>query len=359
LVNSSDATLELQLTNQAMKRGSVILGISPTRITSFDAQVGGVSFHKESFRRLEGPYVLKPLRQDHRKIREIAFYELVNDPLNSTTCQQSRLDLFCSVNDLIDDFFYFVANIVNDQCVLETRKLMNQAKQRVNNQRLLLSALSPFLPEYFGVAKLTKDMINRSSASFDEDTEYIILEDLTKKYSKPCIIDVKLGTQSYEPDATDEKKRREAAKYPQQTDFGLRIVAMRVYNPSDTSADKGGFTRFSKHDGRSLSTRGKVKDAFRKFFGVERPSESITLVLQQLQAIEAWFLGNDSFCFYSSSIMIVYEGDNRCKDPSPATAKMIDFARVRKQRGGDKGYRVGLRTLMTVLQEIKFELIST
>lgn len=232
--------------------------------------------------------------------------------------------------------------------------LIDCSTQILNNQRDLLASLSTFAPYYYGVANVKRDQLDSSTADGEGD-DYIILEDLTKKYSKPCIMDVKMGTQSFEPDATDEKKDKEAAKYPQQADFGLRIVAMRVYNPSSTNADDNGYIHYSKHYGRSLSTRPKLKEAFQTFVGTEGTGESMSNILKQLGEIKAWFLKNDFFSFYSSSIMIIYEGDDGCKEPSPPTVKMIDFARVRRQRGSDEGYLVGLETLVTLLHEIESE----
>ncbi|KAL3937717.1 MAG: hypothetical protein SGBAC_007227 [Bacillariaceae sp.] len=298
---------QLNLLNRAIHR-EVRLAKRIDGFLSFDAQVGGISSHKKTFLRLEPSYVLKPLRLDHRKAREIGFYYLVNYGLDLTDC----------------------------------------SNQRSNNRRDLFASLCSFVPKYYGVAKVKRD---QDSFAVD-DAEYLILEDLTRRYSKPCIVDVKMGTQSFEPDATDEKKVKEAAKYPQQADFGLRIVAMRVYNPSNTNANDSGYACYSKHYGRSLSTRRKLKEALQAFLSARCTVESISSILKKLEEIKAWFLKNDSFCFYSSSILIVYEGDDECKELNPPTVKMIDFARVCKQRGGDEGYLVGLSTLMTLLHEI-------
>jgi len=314
----SDEKFQRNLLNQAIVRGATMLTQLTSGLVSFDSQVGGISSHKKRFLFLEPSYVLKPLRLDHRKVREIGFYELVNSSLDLT----------------------------------------DRSNPRMSNQRDLLASLGTFVPKYYGVAKVKRDQLDSSAAGVEEDAEYIILEDLTRNYSKPCIIDVKMGTQSFEPDASDEKKVQEVAKYQQQADFGLRIVAMRVYNPSNANADNSGYVYYSKHYGRSLSTRCKLKEAFRAFFGGQR-TLAISNVQKQLQEIKAWFLKNDCFCFYSSSVMIVYEGDGECKESSPPTVKMIDFARVRKQRGGDEGYLVGLNTLATLLDEIEFEFEST
>ena len=313
----SDEKFKIDLLNQAINRGAVILAKVTSGLVPFDAQAGGISSHKKTFLRLEPSYVLKPLRLDHRKVREVGFYDLVN----------YRLDL------------------------------ADRSNQRLSNQGDLLAWLSTFVPKYYGVAKVKGDQLDASAAGGDEDAEYIILEDLTRKYSKPCIIDVKMGTRSFEPDATDEKKLNEAGKYPQQADFGLRIVAIRVYNPSNANADDSGYVYYSKHYGRSLSSRCKLKEAFRAFVGVHGTGEPISNVLKQLEEIKAWFLKNDSFCFYSSSVIIVYEGDDKCKESSPPIVKMIDFARVRRQRGGDEGYLLGLNTLVTLLHEIASESI--
>ncbi|CAJ1917540.1 unnamed protein product [Cylindrotheca closterium] len=311
LTNMSDGKFQLELVNRAIDRGAIILATVSSGLVPFDAQVGGISSHKKIFLRLEPSYVLKPLRLDHRKVREIGFYDLVND-------------------------------------------LADRSNQKLSNQKDLFSSLSTFVPKYYGVAKVKRDQLDTSAVTGEEDAEYIILEDLTRNYSKPCIIDVKMGTQSFEPDASDEKKLKEAGKYPQQTDFGLRIVGMRVYNPSNANANDDGYVHYSKHFGRSLNTRCKLKEAFRAFIGTRGNGESISNVLEQLEEIKAWFLKNNYFGFYSSSIMIVYEGDED-KESSPPIVKMIDFARVRRQRGGDEGYLLGLNTLATLLHEIVCE----
>lgn len=69
-----------------------------------------------------------------------------------------------------------------------------------------------------------------------------------------------------EPDATPEKRAREYGKYPQQTQFGFRIVGMRFYDPGHVDADSKGFCYFQKPYGRALTTRDKLLQAFRLFF---------------------------------------------------------------------------------------------
>ena len=93
----------------------------------------------------------------------------------------------------------------------------------------------------------------------------MLLTDITANFRKPCVMDLKMGTQTYEPDASDEKKTREMNKYPQQEHFGFRIIGMRFYDPSHPSADANGYRFFPKEYGRSLATTADVLDALRLF----------------------------------------------------------------------------------------------
>ena len=142
--------------------------------------------------------------------------------------------------------------------------------------------------------------------------------------------------------------------------LGFRIVGMRVYDPSNANACKDGFLSFSKTYGRSLSTREEVIEAFRMFLlgGTEESSQigrsrSIRKILCQLGSIQKWFDRNTTMRFYSSSILIVYEG-SMVEDETVdvVKVKMIDFGRVRREAGGDEGYCLGLKTVISMFEEI-------
>jgi len=188
---------------------------------------------------------------------------------------------------------------------------------------------------------------------------YVLLSDLTASFFRPCAIDIKMGRQSFEPGATDTKRDRERAKYPQQDEMGFRIVGMRIYAPLHPEADRSGYVRFGKHFGRSLATRKSVKGALSGFFRQSAdgdPSSSalrtrvISSVLQQLRLFQRWFEDNRSLAFYSSSLFLVYEGDGTQGDV--VNLKMIDFGHVVRRVGGDPGYLYGLKNISVILKEI-------
>lgn len=57
---------------------------------------------------------------------------------------------------------------------------------------------------------------------------YLKLEDVTRHFVKPCIMDVKLGQQSYDPYASQEKREQQIKKYPLMEEIGFLVLGMRV-----------------------------------------------------------------------------------------------------------------------------------
>ena len=58
----------------------------------------------------------------------------------------------------------------------------------------------------------------------------ILLEDLTRHYKQPCILDIKMGTRSYPDDASAHKRARHIEKCQSTTSasLGARICGMQV-----------------------------------------------------------------------------------------------------------------------------------
>ena len=95
-----------------------------------------------------------------------------------------------------------------------------------------------FVPTYYGV-----HMMQSSKGIY---LPYLVLGDVNVTSRKPCVIDIKMGQQTFEPTASDEKKRRECLKYPYQSEMGFRVTGMKVY---DVLAN--GYVSFSKVLGRN------------------------------------------------------------------------------------------------------------
>eukprot|EP00578_Thalassiosira_sp_NH16_P029725 CAMPEP_0181076566 /NCGR_PEP_ID=MMETSP1071-20121207/487_1 /TAXON_ID=35127 /ORGANISM="Thalassiosira sp., Strain NH16" /LENGTH=420 /DNA_ID=CAMNT_0023157755 /DNA_START=1788 /DNA_END=3050 /DNA_ORIENTATION=+ len=229
-----------------------------------------------------------------------------------------------------------------------------------------LKRLSTFTSPYFGAIDL--EMLNQHSdppKSWTQSLQkpHLLLRNLTTPFCKPNIIDIKMGTQTYEPAAPLSKQVREAGKYPSQSTIGFRIVGMRVYVES---ADGGEYRCWDKSFGISLKTRDDVVRALRTFFRCDGDvkyksytEHVIVCVFKQLTQIKSWFEEeNTTLAFYASSALIVYDGDAgaQCGVAShnrEPVLKMIDFAHVCRCSGGDEGYLKGIKSLLSILDEIQ------
>lgn len=87
-------------------------------------------------------------------------------------------------------------------------------------------AVQEFTPKFYGTQK--KD--EKSMLSCRSPSAYIVMEDLTSPFRKPCILDIKMGTSSVGEDATPEKKESMRKKDESTTTvtLGIRICGFRV-----------------------------------------------------------------------------------------------------------------------------------
>lgn len=316
-------------------------------------QVGGKSNHKKPILILEN-FVMKPVNPDHRGIREIAFYEAIQ-----ASAKRSGFKTYC---DLFGPRVDKKGGNRLESCCDDSE---------VRNETKLLHRLEPFTARYFGTIQYNQNSTTSETAQRDSGSSctkldsYILLNNVTTNFSKPCVLDIKLGTETFEPDAPDEKKAYELTKYPAQSDFGFRLTAMRIYDPSNPKASECGYVYYPKQFGRSLDTRESMKQALVLFLGgANLPKEiranrttAIQRILSRLKLIKGWFCDNDAFSFYGSSILMIYEGDTVHNEAEGihldmGRAKMIDFGRVRRNPQGDMGYLRGVTTLIVLLEDI-------
>ena len=61
-----------------------------------------------------------------------------------------------------------------------------------------------------------------------EHPGFLRLEDLTRPFRNPCIIDIKMGKVTWDPGATKAKKEREESKYPPLQKTGFQLLGCRV-----------------------------------------------------------------------------------------------------------------------------------
>ena len=75
--------------------------------------------------------------------------------------------------------------------------------------------------------------------------------------------------------------------------------------------------------------------------------------IAQLQQLEQWFQSQREFFFYSSSVLIIYEGDAESAEQARVTIKLVDFAHTFPSDGRkDTNFVEGINALIDGLTNV-------
>eukprot|EP01132_Coremiostelium_polycephalum_P003682 gene3682-4587_t len=195
---------------------------------------------------------------------------------------------------------------------------------------------------------------------------YMGMEDLTYGYHKnrTSVADIKMGTRTYDDDATEEKKKYEMYKASKTTTvtLGFRFCGASIHDPITTVSSK-----LSKEWGKNLTKDNILTEGLKKYFYLDKQHSPriIKAFIAKLRLLTQYFHSNHSLAFYSSSLLFVFGPIDEsiqpvCEHIEPVgdgvgiTLKMIDFAHVNKLTGTqlDEGYIVGLENLTSMMEKL-------
>lgn len=169
-------------------------------------------------------------------------------------------------------------------------------------------------------------------------------------------MDCKIGTRHYDDDASAEKRRRhiEKARATTSAKCGVRYTGMQSFKRSTPGGTNGVFEFRDKYDGRKLKEPDLIPEAtwfFHDNFQVR--ADCVRQILDRLCELKHYLLSQDHFFFYSSSLLLVYEGAPNDVAPSRVDLRMIDFAHTILSNGSrDDGYLLGINYLIRVLTSV-------
>ena len=162
------------------------------------------------------------------------------------------------------------------------------------------------------VAISSKPEIGTTIAHFPKTRcTYLLLENVVSSQLRPCILDLKVGARQYPDDCSSTKKKSKMAKSAQTTSatLGLRLCGMQVF---DTSTEK--YICLNKYHGRSLSDQAFI-DSIQQFLNKNGNGNNNSFrddvrkqLILKLRDLIAELQGLDSFRFYTSSLLVTYDG---------------------------------------------------
>jgi 1D-myo-inositol-tetrakisphosphate 5-kinase/inositol-polyphosphate multikinase len=178
------------------------------------------------------------------------------------------------------------------------------------------SPLKTLSPSFYGIVTVRREN--------GKETDYLQLEDVTRGYRKPCIIDIKIGKHTWDEQAGPEKQESERIKVPVQDELGFRYVGAQIYD-----VNKQDFKTFKKY-GRSKGDHTPVAycELMVPLFPGEAGQKAIRPLLKQLDEILTYMKKQREYRIYASSLLFVYEGDVQTDKPLPPKVVMIDFGHV-------------------------------
>lgn len=208
----------------------------------------------------------------------------------------------------------------------------------------VISKLKQIVPHFFGLHQFVSDTAIHY---------FIKMEDVAAGMAKPCIADIKIGRQTWDPYSSPEKQFAENMKYRGTKEpLGFCIPGMCIF---DLATDK--VLKLDKHYGRSLNS-DSVRDALLLYFNSTQVIENRLLseVLSQLNAVRLWFEEQRHFLFYATSLLFVYDADLLKKGCNILNVRirMIDFAHVFPAHDSrDSNYLEGLCKLIQIISSIQ------
>jgi len=224
-------------------------------------------------------------------------------------------------------------------------------KTVTNSANLHESVFKEFIPGFHGVrSKILED---------GTKVEYLVMENLTQNFKKPCVMDVKIGAKTYGPDASEKKKTQQDASYAgTKKPFGFSVPGMSVF----MGQDKETVIMKGKEYGRSLD-QDNIHELLEIYLDVnnepEMAKELAKVFVEELKKILAVFQQQTTFHFFASSLLFVYDAEAaKCfKDANDKTLrdsislKMIDFAHVWGAEGKpDQNYMKGVESLIKLFE---------
>ncbi|CAJ0754162.1 20162_t:CDS:2 [Entrophospora sp. SA101] len=257
--------------------------------------------------------------------------------------------------------------LTNDEAVIV--KPCNTVEKEFYETSVLYPEFSMWIPKFYGSLQLQVDpLIIRQEI---EKQSANVTGNILYGFKKPCLIDLKLGTQLWGEDSSEEKKQKmiKRALMTTSTSLGIKITAFKVYQKSIDN-----YKDYSREYGYTLKNEDGIILGLRDYFRAEISKDKRSLIIKTIiRDLEELYkaLENTELRLYGASLFLVYEGDPDALEEALSKEKenlekisskyidvtdlkIIDFAHshFRKNVGKDEGCLFGIRNLLGYLDQL-------
>ncbi|KAL6934909.1 uncharacterized protein HGUI_03687 [Hanseniaspora guilliermondii] len=155
-----------------------------------------------------------------------------------------------------------------------------------------------------------------------EVTQYILLEDLTRKMKNATVLDLKMGTRQYGVFAIDKKQKSQRMKCQITTSLklGCRVCGLKIYRPSSNT-----FIKKDKYFGRRIKGGWQFSRLILLFLydgiAIRSIVSKIPKLINDLNKLIESIEHLQGYRMYGASLLFMYDhNDTECK------VYIIDFA---------------------------------
>jgi len=178
-----------------------------------------------------------------------------------------------------------------------------------------------------------------------KEVQFIKVEDITRRFFRPCILDVKLKADIHDPSS-----HHDHPIYTFAQKHGFLIDGIQVYHRLTEQ-----YLSFGKAFGRTLDEDGVQRGLF-SFLNADSGVDEfiVQAFLERLESIRKWASGQSHFSFYRSSLLLVYDAvEDSCLNLEHALSltdiRMVDFGKVYASDKTDTSYEKAIASLSKCL----------